>query len=89
VSDNALGAAIRLSQQPRLHVNGRPAAGLAWVITDGLFFHNGGTGGFSASMAIDQATGQGAAALVNTHGSSVPVLDAAVLAAATGTLDGQ
>ena len=56
--------------------DGQPAGGLAWLIVDGLLFHNGGTGGFSASMTIDQAAGHAVAALVNTHGSSAPLLDA-------------
>jgi CubicO group peptidase (beta-lactamase class C family) len=79
-----LGAAIRLCQQPRARIGGGPARGLAWVIIDGLLFHNGGTGGFSASMAIDQAAGRAVAALVNTHGTAAPLLDAVVLAAVKG-----
>jgi hypothetical protein len=81
--DGPLGTAIRLCQQPRVHIGGQ-AAGLAWIIIDGLLFHNGGTGGFSASMTIDQAAGHAMAALVNTHGSSAPVLDAVVMAAIKG-----
>jgi serine-type D-Ala-D-Ala carboxypeptidase/endopeptidase len=82
--DGPLGTAIRLCQQPRVRIDGRPAGGLAWIITDGLLFHNGGTGGFSASMTIDQAAGHAMAALVNTHGSSVSLLDAVVMAAVKG-----
>ncbi len=80
-----LGTAIRLCQQPRVRAGGGSAGGLAWIIIDGLLFHNGGTGGFSASMAIDQAAGHAVAALVNTHGSSAPLLDAAVMAAVKGS----
>lgn len=79
--DGALGTAIRLCQQPRVRIDGRSAGGLAWIVIDGLLFHNGGTGGFSASMTIDQAAGHAMAALVNTHGRSVPLLDAVVMAA--------
>jgi serine-type D-Ala-D-Ala carboxypeptidase/endopeptidase len=79
-----LGAAIRMCQQPRVRMDGGTAGGLAWVITAGLLFHNGGTGGFSASMAISQATGHAVGALVNTHGRSVSLLDAAVITAAGG-----
>ena len=82
--DGPLGTAIRVCQQPRVRIDGQTAGGLAWIIIDGLLFHNGGTGGFSASMAIDQAAGHGLAALVNTHGSSARLLDAAVLAAIKG-----
>jgi hypothetical protein len=67
-----------------VRIDGRPAGGLAWIITDGLLFHNGGTGGFSASMTVDQAAGHAMAALVNTHGSSAPLLDAVVMAAVKG-----
>jgi CubicO group peptidase (beta-lactamase class C family) len=82
--DGPLGTAIRLSQQPRVSIDGGPAGGLAWIITGGLLFHNGGTGGFSASMAIDQATGHAMAALVNTHGGFPLLLDAVVVTAVKG-----
>ena len=80
-----LGAAIRLCQQPRVRIGGETAGGLAWIITDGLLFHNGGTGGFTASMTIDQGAGHAVAGLVNTHGSSAPLLDAVVMAAVKGS----
>ena len=83
--DGPLGAAIRTCQQPRVRIDDRTAGGLAWVILDGLLFHNGGTGGFSASLAIDQAAGHGLAALVNAGGGSARVLDAAVMAAVKGS----
>jgi serine-type D-Ala-D-Ala carboxypeptidase/endopeptidase len=83
-SDDPLGTAIRLCQQPRVRIDGRTAGGLAWIVIDGLLFHNGGTGGFSASMTIDQAAGHAVAALVNVHGESVGVLDAVVMAAVKG-----
>jgi len=83
--DGPLGTAIRLCQQPRVRIDGRSAGGLAWIIIEGLLFHNGGTGGFSASMTIDQAGGHAMAALVNTQGSSAPLLDAVVMAAVKGT----
>lgn len=79
-----LGAAIRLCEQPRVRMGGGNAGGLAWIINDGLLFHNGGTGGFSASVAIDQAAGHAVGALVNTHGRSVSLLDAAVITAVNG-----
>ena len=80
-----LGAAIRLCEQPRVRMGGGNAGGLAWIITPrGLLFHNGGTGGFSASMAIDQAAGHAVGALVNTHGGSVSLLDTAVITAVKG-----
>ena len=79
-----LGAAIRLCEQPRVRMSGAKAGGLAWIITGGLLFHNGGTGGFSASVAIDQAAGHAVGALVSTHGASVSVLDSAVVTAAKG-----
>ena len=82
--DGPLGTAIRLCQQPRVRIDGQPAFGLAWIIIDGRLFHNGGTGGFSASMTIDQAAGHALAALVNTHGGSAPLLDAIVMAAVKG-----
>jgi CubicO group peptidase (beta-lactamase class C family) len=82
--DGPLGTAIRLCQQPRVRIDGRSARGLAWIVTNGLLFHNGGTGGFSASMAIDQAAGHAMAALVNTHGHSPRLIDAVVMEAVKG-----
>jgi serine-type D-Ala-D-Ala carboxypeptidase/endopeptidase len=80
-----LGTAIRLCEQPRVRMGGGSAGGLAWIITSGgLLFHNGGTGGFSASVAIDQAAGHAVGALVNTSGKSVSLLDAAVITAVSG-----
>lgn len=79
-----LGAAIRLCEQPRVRMDGGRVGGLAWILTGGLLFHNGGTGGFSASVAIDQAAGHAVGALVNTSGRSVSLLDAAVVTAAGG-----
>ena len=87
--DGPLGTAIRLCQQPRLSVDGRSALGLAWIITGGLLFHSGGTGGFSASMAIDQAAGHAVAALVNTHGRSPRLLDAVVMETVKGNDPGR
>jgi D-alanyl-D-alanine-carboxypeptidase/D-alanyl-D-alanine-endopeptidase len=82
--DGPLVTAIRLCQQPRVRIDGQPAGGLGWITIDGLLFHNGGTGGDAASMMIDQAAGHAMAALVNTHGSSAPLLDAVVKAAVKG-----
>jgi CubicO group peptidase (beta-lactamase class C family) len=82
--DGPLGTAIRLCQQPRVRIDGQPTRGLAWIITGGLLFHNGGTGGFSASMAIDQAAGHAVAALANTQGRSPRLIDAVVMTAAKG-----
>jgi hypothetical protein len=82
--DGPLGIAIRVCQQPRVRIDGQSAGGLAWLIIDGLLFHNGGTGGFSASMTIDQGAGHAAAALVNTSGSAAPLLDAVVMSAVKG-----
>jgi D-alanyl-D-alanine-carboxypeptidase/D-alanyl-D-alanine-endopeptidase len=79
-----LGAAIRLCEQPRARMGGGSTVGLGWIITGGLLFHNGGTGGFSASVAVNQAAGHAVGALVNTHGRSVTLLDAAVITAANG-----
>jgi len=79
-----LGAAIRMCEQPRVGMGDGNAGGLAWIIAGGLLFHNGGTGGFSASVAIDQAAGHAVGALVNTHGGSVSLLDTAVITAVKG-----
>ena len=79
-----LGAAIRLCEQPRARMGDGSTVGLGWVIIGGLLFHNGGTGGFSASVAVNQAAGHAVGALVNTHHRSVALLDAAVITAANG-----
>jgi CubicO group peptidase (beta-lactamase class C family) len=79
-----LGAAIRLCQQPRARMDGGNEIGLAWIIAGGLLFSNGGTGGFSACVAIDQAAGRAVGALVNTHGGWLSLLNAAVITPLNG-----
>ncbi|MEV0409066.1 serine hydrolase domain-containing protein [Actinoallomurus sp. NPDC050550] len=57
-----LGEAIRLSRRP--HARG---SGLGWILADdGVAWHNGGTGGFGAFIAIRQGHA-GIAALTNTE----------------------
>jgi serine-type D-Ala-D-Ala carboxypeptidase/endopeptidase len=80
-----LGAAFRLCQQPRVRLDGKDnAVGLGWFSLGGLLFHNGGTGGFSASVAINQAAGHAVGVLANTQGESVSLLDTAVITAVNG-----
>jgi CubicO group peptidase (beta-lactamase class C family) len=83
--DAGIGAAIRLTQMPRVRVDEHLQVGLAWMRRDEhILWHNGGTGGFAASVGIQLAERRALGILVNTHGRVVPVLDAAVLLALTG-----
>lgn len=45
-----LGPAVRLAH--RMHHSGSRPVGLAWIIEDGLRWHNGATGSFQSAMAI-------------------------------------
>jgi serine-type D-Ala-D-Ala carboxypeptidase/endopeptidase len=79
-----LGAAIELCQVPRVPIDERRAGGLAWMIVDGKLWHNGGTGGFAASVGLDCAAGRGIGVLVNTRGRPADELTNAVMLALTG-----
>lgn len=83
--DTALGAAIRLTQTPQLRVDERREIALGWIIRDGrVLWHNGGTGGFAASLAIDRVERCALAILASTHGKATGILDTAVLLALSG-----
>lgn len=83
--ETALGAAIRMAQAPQLRVDERREVGLGWIIRAGrVWWHNGGTGGFTASLGIDRAERRALAILVNTHGKAASQLDTAVLLGLAG-----
>jgi CubicO group peptidase (beta-lactamase class C family) len=80
--DTALGAAIRLAQAPQFRVDDHREIALGWIVRGGgIRWHNGGTGGFTASVAIDRAQRRGLAALVSDHAWAAGLLDTAVLRA--------
>lgn len=83
-SHGPLGAAIELCQVRRVPIDERHASGLAWMIVRGKLWHNGGTGGFAASVGLDRAAGHGLGVLVNTHGRSASLLTDAVMLGLTG-----
>ena len=64
--DGPLGAALELCQVPRVPIDERSTSGLGWSIVRGRLWHNGGTGGFAASVLVDRRAGRGLGALVNT-----------------------
>jgi serine-type D-Ala-D-Ala carboxypeptidase/endopeptidase len=79
-----LGAAIELCQVPRVPIDERRSGGLAWMMVNGKLWHNGGTGGFAASVGFDRAAGHGLGVVVNAADRSADVLTDAVLTALTG-----
>ncbi len=83
-----LGAAMELCQVPRVPIDERRASGLGWTIAGGRLWHNGGTGGFAASVGVDRPAGRGLGVLVNTDGRSAAVLTDAVVIALTGRKPG-
>jgi CubicO group peptidase (beta-lactamase class C family) len=79
---DALGTAIRLAQIPEARIDEHREIGLGWLIRDDRYvWHNGGTGGFAGSAAIDPAEGRALAILAGTHGTAAHQLDRAVLTA--------
>jgi CubicO group peptidase (beta-lactamase class C family) len=76
---NALGSAIRLAQTPRVRIDEHREIGLGWMTLGGrMLWHNGGTGGFSASVGIDRETHRAIGIMVNVDGRSVGTLDRVV-----------
>lgn len=69
---NELGQAIKLAQTPMVRIGGDVEQALAWVVrADGVIEHSGGTGGFSACVAVAPRRGRAVALLVNYGGSPV------------------
>jgi serine-type D-Ala-D-Ala carboxypeptidase/endopeptidase len=83
--EGRLGDAIRMCQRPQVRIDASRAGGLGWSIRpgQGICLHNGGTAGFTASVALRPASRQAIGALVSAFGESSPLLDTAVLAALT------
>ncbi len=78
-----LPSAIEAVQRPHPGAPGDPVTGLGWQLARpggrSVLWHNGGTGGFSAMLALDRAAGCAVAAVATA--ASVRRLDGAVLAA--------
>ena len=74
--DDALGNAIRLAQSPRLTVAEGKEIGLGWIRWNGrVLWHNGKTGGFCSSMALDPEPGRGMLLLASSTSGSGSTLD--------------
>lgn len=79
----ALGEAIAAAQLPRVAVDQANAQGLGWHIRDGrVRWHDGGTGGFSATVMLDPDPGRAIAIAVNTCGNGGLLTRAALLSLA-------
>ena len=52
--------------EPREKVEGAGEIGYAWFTTDGVTWHNGGTGGFTSWVGFDRETGRGVVVLNNS-----------------------
>lgn len=69
--DDALGAALRLAQQPHARLAKRMSIGLCWLILERpgqpvVIWHNGGTWGFRAWAGLSPQTGAAAVAMSNS-----------------------
>ncbi|WP_034260645.1 serine hydrolase domain-containing protein [Actinospica robiniae] len=79
-ADDAPGEAIRLAQSPRLVVAKGKEIGLGWIRWDArVLWHNGKTGGFCSSMALDPQSGRGMVLLASSTSGSGSVLDQRVI----------
>jgi CubicO group peptidase (beta-lactamase class C family)/membrane protein DedA with SNARE-associated domain len=78
-------AAIEAIQQPHPSPQGSPVTGLGWHIAEragrDVLWHDGGTGGFSAMVALDREAGCAVAAMATSSPRRAAPLDGAVLAA--------
>jgi serine-type D-Ala-D-Ala carboxypeptidase/endopeptidase len=78
-------AAIEAIQQPHPGPPDRPRTGLGWHIARPkgwpILWHNGGTGGFSAMLAVDRPAGCAVGAMTTAGPTRARPLDHAVLAA--------
>jgi D-alanyl-D-alanine-carboxypeptidase/D-alanyl-D-alanine-endopeptidase len=78
-----LGAAITAAQIPQLPVEAGGHQALAWRVSDdGIRWHTGSTGGFSAAVLIDPARGRAIAMLASCFGRAQSLCQAALLALA-------
>jgi CubicO group peptidase (beta-lactamase class C family) len=75
-----LGAAITAAQAPQLPVEAGGHQALAWRVSDdGIRWHTGSTGGFSAAVLIDPAHGRAIAMLASCFGRGQSMRRAALL----------
>lgn len=82
----ALVQAIKLAQTPLVDIDERRKVGLAWIcLANRLLWHNGRTGGFTASLAVDGKSGRALAILVSTASGPPEILDRLVLRTLRGT----
>lgn len=66
-SGSRLGAAMKLTHEPRISRATGGHLGLSWFIDDGRYiWHNGGTGGFGTFAGFDKQTKRGIVVLSNT-----------------------
>jgi CubicO group peptidase (beta-lactamase class C family) len=81
---NDLGAAIELALQPHGDIDANRESGLGWIIIDRRrWWHNGATGGFATSIAIEPSANRGIGLLANAT-EAVDALDAAVMLSLNG-----
>ena len=62
----AIITAMSKAQTPRRDFSGHKKVGLNWISNDGVFWHNGGTGGFKSWMGCHKESGRAAVVLTNS-----------------------
>jgi D-alanyl-D-alanine-carboxypeptidase/D-alanyl-D-alanine-endopeptidase len=82
--DDLLGRAMTLCRQPRARAHEGREVGLAWFIMGDVVRHNGRTGGFGASVAVNRVTGRAMGALANVTPRPGALLADWVLPAVSG-----
>jgi D-alanyl-D-alanine-carboxypeptidase/D-alanyl-D-alanine-endopeptidase len=79
-SQSALHGAMARSQEPRRDAMAGQKIGLAWHInTDGVVWHNGGTGGYRSFMGFNKKSGRGVVVLANSAGGDTDGLGLSIL----------
>lgn len=82
-----VGAAMRMAQEPRFTANAEVTMGLGWLLLrrpqfeEPVYFHNGGTGGYSSFLAFDRPSRTGAVILCNTSSDDLDDIGFSLLSA--------
>ncbi len=80
VARTSLNDTLSRCQEPRRDIESGRKIGLAWHInTDGVIWHNGGTGGYRSFLGFSKKTGRGVVVLANSTAADTDGLGLTIL----------